>query len=254
MLSLDALRWTTVKALRGATWAEDRVFDSPAQVADMQIVGERQPFVAVFADEADSEGLDFPNLLGPTNVRLIIETGIASSFAAQPVSSDEVPTASTMLDYTDAGLESTIGFLTQQVLNGLLSTVSPWADLWRTMTSGQVRKVECVRGGPALDRKDLSQRYASRIAIVHTGVLAAPPRGAPLAEGTFWPRFIALAEADRDLAGIAELLKTHLQYPDGNALPDWHMAQRYLGLPAATAIGLNIAPLEESESNFAEPE
>ena len=150
MLSLDALRLITVKALKGATWAADRVFDSPATVADLRIEAQRQPFIAVFVDEADTEGIDQPTATGPMNTRLIIEAGVASAVAFQPavdVGPPEPPVTITSLNDTDAGLEMTIGFLAEQVRDALMSTANPWAELWRGFVV-QLNKLECVRGGP----------------------------------------------------------------------------------------------------------
>src|SRR3977135_3671551 len=88
MLSIDALRLITVQALKGTTWAGDRGFDSPATVADWRIEAERQPFIAVFVDEADTEGIDQPTATGPMNTRLIIEAGVASAITFQPEGTD----------------------------------------------------------------------------------------------------------------------------------------------------------------------
>lgn len=246
MLGIDVLRWITVRALKGQTWAGNNVFDSPATVADLRIAEQRQPFIAVFCDECDTEGMDNPSTIGPMNVRLIIETGVASSIVLPmtgAAGAPEAPVSVTMLNDTDPALEATIGFLAEQARDALMDTVSPWADLWRELTGGQMRKVECVRGGPATDQYKPPQRYASRIQIYHTGVLAVPPRGAPLEPNTFWPHFLALAAADPELAGIGQLVQAHFEYPAGS-LPVWRLAEKYLGVSAATVRGLNIAPLD----------
>jgi len=245
MLSLDALRLITVQALKGATWAGDRVFDSPATVADLRIEAERQPFIAVFVDEADSEGIDQPTATCPLNTRLIIEAGVASAITFQPATdagAPEPPVTVTSLNDTDAALEMTIGFLAEQVRDALMSTHNPWAGLWRELTGGQLRKFECVRGGPQTDvQQKQPQRYASRIQIYHTGVLATPPRGTVLE--AFWLNFIEMALANQELAGIGQLMKAHFTYPSGN-LPVWRMAEKYLGVTADVIRGIGIAPVE----------
>lgn len=247
MLALDALRLITVRALMGATWAADRVFDSPATVADLRIEAERQPFIAVFVDEADTDGIEQPTAASPMSTRLIIEAGVASAITFQPATdtgAPEPPQTVTSLNDTDAGLEMTIGFLSEQVRDALLSTSNPWADLWRQFTGGQLRKLECVRGGPQTDAQQTPpQRYASRIQIYHTGVLASPPRGAVLPPGSPWEAFLTMAAGEPELAGIGQLIKAHLSYPSGT-LPEWRMAEKYLGVSAAAARGLGIAPLE----------
>lgn len=248
MLSLDILRLIAVKALKGQTWAEDKVFDSPATVADLRIESERQPFIAVFVDEGDTEGIEYPAASGPLNTKLIIEAGVASSIVL-PVLSGTAPEPSsgvTQLNDTDAGLEMTIGFLAQQVRDAFLSTSNPWAELFREFTGAQLRRLDCVRGGPSADQSKPPQRYASRILIFHTGVLAMPPRGAHLESGTFWPHFLEMAAADQELAGIGELVSAHLIYPSGE-LPEWRMAQKYLGSTADIVQGLGISPYQPSD-------
>jgi hypothetical protein len=247
MLSIDALRLITVQALKGQTWAGDRVFDSPATVADLRIESERQPFCAVFVDECDTEGIDQPTATGPLNTRLIIETGVASAVTFQPatdIGAPEPPVTVTSLNDTDSALEMTIGFLAHQVRDALMSTSNPWSELWRELTGGQLRKFECVRGGPQTDAQQKPpQRYASRIQIYHTGVLATPPRGAALIPGAFWSTFLYMAAAQPELAGIGELMQAHFTYPSGN-LPQWRMAEKYLGVTADVIRGIGIAPVE----------
>jgi hypothetical protein len=76
-----------------------------------------------------------------------------------------------------------------------------------------------------------------------------PRGGTTLIDDIFWPKFIAMVSADGEPSGIAELVNAHWAYPDG-PIPDWHTAQKYVGAPRETIIGMNIAPLEESLNNF----
>ena len=55
ILGQDVLRLLTVKALKGRTWAGERVYDSPAQPADLKIAEERAPFIGVYTDDADAD-------------------------------------------------------------------------------------------------------------------------------------------------------------------------------------------------------
>ena len=246
MLALDALRLITVQALKGATWAGDRVFDSPATVADLRIAAERQPFIAVFVDEADSEGIDQPTAAGPMNTRLIIEAGVASAITFQPATDSgapEPPVTVTSLNDTDSGLEMTIGFLAEQVRDALLSTSNPWAELWRGFVV-QLNKIECVRGGPQTDAQlKTPQRYASRIQIYHAGILATPPRGIGLDPSSPWSIFLYMAAAEPELSGLAGIMQAHFAYESGT-LPAWRMAEKYLGVTADAVRGIGIAPAE----------
>ena len=148
MLAIDALRWITCRALAGRTWAGDRIFDSPATVADLRIEAERQPFCAVYCDEADSEGVEQPTLTSPMNVRLVIETGIASAITPPSAAEGPGPPVSPVvfLNDTNPALEATIGFLSQQARDalleelGLLAMGRPLArDDWRPNSKSGMR-------------------------------------------------------------------------------------------------------------------
>jgi hypothetical protein len=269
-LSLDLLRWLSVRAIRGRTWALDRVFDSPSTPADIRTETEREPFIAVFVDNADYEVGDFPGIMLPRNadIQLVIECGVASpqrfTDEGDPVELD-VPDPRgtftvTQLNATDAGLEAQIGFLTRQALQALLSTSdsNPWSELWHHYTAHQLAKIDYRRGGPATTEQTTAVRYASRITCLHfSTLLAEPPRGADLNDYPFWSGAIAAFKADEEYAELGQLLEMHIINPTG-PLPDWRLAQKLMNLPKVAVRAIGIAPIhapvfQAGDAGFPEP-
>src|SRR5512143_109458 len=85
MLVMDALRWLTVKSLRGRTWAGMRVFDSPATPADLRMETERAPFICVYVDDADLTGI---GTTAEITADLLIEVAVASTIMVGPDTGD----------------------------------------------------------------------------------------------------------------------------------------------------------------------
>lgn len=262
MLVLDVLRWITVRALMGNTWAGSRVFDSPSQPADMRAETEREPFIAIYVDDADlvflpeGGGMVAPE---PFMIRLVIEVGVVSPRAFGE-EQGEAPGGGTVtsLNATDEGLEAQIGFITRQVQQTLLTTKSTneWAELWRVLTGGQIHRLEIRRGGQGDEDRGPRPRFASRVSTYHLSTLADPVRGVVLdadeLEYEFWRDFLDLCEREDEMQGLGEIVRAHLESPSG-ALPEWRMAQKYLGVSRETIRALGIAPAEGWRKSF-EPE
>lgn len=252
-LTLDVLRWLTVQAVTGRTWAGQRVYDSPAQPADMRAATEREPFIAVYVDDADfvmqGDGMG----LGMTvpqdgGIRLVIEVGVVSPFkvdAAGTLVEDDDPDLAgimTQLNASDEGLEAQIGFISRQVIQSLLSTMdtNPWAELWRLFVSGGIQKIEVRRGGPGdLDREP-KVRYASRITTITVQTLSEPVRGVDLDEYPFWNSLIQAFKATEELAELGALIEAHIVRPSG-PLPEWRIAQKLLAVSRQGIRGIGLA-------------
>jgi hypothetical protein len=266
MLSLDALRLTTIKTLMGRTWAGARVFDSPANPANLRIEEERAPFVAVYVDDGDlGEGPEgepetFVSFgLTPPEVWLIIQCGVATSIAIDPATGKPVnydldgnpindegervdPAAITTLAETDAAAEMQIGFLATQAINALLATDNLWGELWRQYTAAGLRKVEVRRGGNDMPGTE-GVRFASRLMRLRVQVLPTPPQGSELPENGWWARFFAMTEADADSRDLGRLMKAHMTLLGGGMLVDWRRAQKELGVSEETIRELGISPV-----------
>jgi hypothetical protein len=263
-LSMDVLRWLSVKAIRGRTWAGMRVYDSPGEPADLRMEKERAPFVAVYTDDADfpleqSPGVSIESLYdsGGT-VRLVIEVAVAGQLEDAPERSQEQEDAEEKADHdptdpdidrptkdrdtlaaTDQGLEARIGFIARQVLDALTATDNPWAELWRIMAHER-KMVEIRRGGNGQNKEgQTAQRYASRIMVLSIGVLGEPAPGCDLPPNGFWFKFLALADADPELSGVAMIVRDHITTDE--TLP-WRIAQRAGTLTNEAVRGIGIGP------------
>jgi hypothetical protein len=250
-LSMDVLRLIAVRAISGRTWAGDRVFDSPATPTDIRTETDRQPFIAIYVDEADVDASMTRSIHTPCTARLVIEVGVASPhrFTEGEAPSADVPGGGpgvSMLNATDHGLELQIGLISQQAIDALTSTKedSPWAAMFLGLVTSQVEKVEIRRGGPINQQPSLKTppRFASRITVLHLGILGQPPRGADLAQYPWWETFFEAAAVDPKLANVAQLIRLHIVNPTG-VLPDWRLAQKLMTLSASGAHALGIAPI-----------
>jgi hypothetical protein len=252
-LGMNVLRLLAVRAIRGNTWAEERVYDSPATPADIRVQTNRETYIAVYVDSGDANLKDNTTLTAPGSADLVIEVGVASpqrfDQAGNPVG-DETPapragSTVTQLNATDEGMEMTIGLVAHQAMQALVSTkaTNPWAELFRMLTVAQYENLSIRRGGPVNETPNKpTPRFASRIVIIRCGMIADPPRGVPMEPGTFWPTFLDATKDDPELAGVSSLIRAHIEPPTG-ALPDWRQAQKLLTLTNEGAHSLGMAPL-----------
>ena len=260
-LSMDALRWVTVKALRGRTWAGLAVYDSPGQPADLRMETERAPFIGVFTDDADFDLAAEPSANaeslydGGGTVYLVIEVSVAGQMEDVPTRAEEEDADPIDPDFdravkdrgtlaaTDAALEARIGFIARQAVDALCAPDNPWAELWRMLAPGR-GKVSIRRGGSGQDPDQPAQavRFASRIIRIDCQVLAEPVRGEPQPEGGFWRMFLEAAAHDADLAGLADVVSDHLE--DAN-VENWLVQQRGMMATAKGVRGIGIGPATE---------
>jgi hypothetical protein len=268
ILGQDILRLLTVKAIRnGRTWVGDRVFDSPALPADIKIETDREPFIAVYTDDADLtlEGGSFHN--PDSQVYLLIECAVANVVTVPPKPPDsnaQTPPGleqTIRLSQTDEALELSIGCMAQQAIQALMDDKNPWAELWRTFAPRRYR-VETRRGGPGQQAAQSAVRFASRVMRMQVEVLADPVYGEGIPNG-FWKDFFAMAEADPDYGrpdpetkvSIADLLRSHFETTPG--IPSWKVEQRRGTYTRQGVASLGIVPPifaqeEEEEAQNAE--
>lgn len=260
-LTMDTLRWLTVKALRGRTWAGLAVYDSPGEPADLRMEKERAPFIGVFTDDADFDLGAEPSAGaeslydGGGTVYLVIEVSVAGQMEDVPARAEEEdqdPLDPDMdravkdrgtLAATDAALEARIGFIARQAVDALCAPDNPWAELWRMLSPGR-GKVSIRRGGSGQDPDQPTQavRFASRIIRIDCQVLGEPVRGEKLEADGFWRQFLEAAGADPDLAELANIVSDHLEDPQ---VENWLVQQRALMATAKGVRGIGIGPATE---------
>lgn len=237
ILAMDILRWVTVKALEGRTYAEMRVYDSSAMPADLKIKEETAPFISVYTDDADIELDDNSALNGTAQVFLLIEAAVGGPLAA--AAAGETVPAARALKATDEGLEAAIGFIGRQVTQALAATDSPWAELWRMLVPRRT-KIEIRRGGYGQDQKVYeAQRFASRIMRLTCEVCIEPVWGEGIEEGSVWDRFLTLC-VGTNLAELATAVRDN--FVMDTPPPSWEVVRKILMLTREGVDALGIAP------------
>jgi len=229
-LVATAIRFATVRALRDATLAEDRVWDSAIDPIDQTIQAEARPIITVSTDDSEGE-IEGRDLLGANPMlALTIEMAVAQKVTIDV--GDGEPATEIVVPHTDAGLELTINLMARQVTRALL-VGNEWSDLWRLFIGG-IDKMTTRRGASA----EKGVRFAARQIVLHVVPLAEPSFG-PIEPGGPWGKLLALMRADSELAHLADLIQTEIETP---YLPSWRRAAVDLGLRDLGSLSIGIGP------------
>lgn len=234
-LAAFALRLSAIQALRGATYAGERVFDSTIDPIDFLAQQERQPFIVVSTEdeEADIEGRD---LLYPSRkIALLIEFGLASKVDAGDI---DIP-------HTDAGLEASLNIMHRQIMRAL-TIGGAWADLFREFSP----RIEKLVSRRMADAPKQGARFALRQVVLTCDTLADPDYGAAPEAGTAWARLLSAMDGDPELADFATVLRDAII---GDPLPSWRRRQAALGISEAGLAAIGLAPVFEHAAEDQEP-
>lgn len=251
ILTQDILRLLTVKALRGRTFVGSRVFDSPAQAADIKLDADREPYIGVFTDDADIDPLELSMATGQATVWLLIEVAVSDVYQMttnpgdrdpSDPDIDQVPADTLVRDLaeTDEALELQVGLICRQVGQALFSADNPWAEFWRKMTIRDRSKIEVRRGGPGHDPdKAPAVRYASRVIRMQLRTIAEPLfRTGELP--AFWNQLLTAFEADAEMGAIGKILRAHIV--SDNDLSHWVEQWSLLNISREGTMAAGIAP------------
>lgn len=245
-LTKRILSFIVAEALRGRTWAEDAVYDSPGDIGSIRVEGDGQGiFVAVYCDEWDNKGEGIPDEQPAADTgqfKLVIEVGVAKPIVAD--SDDEG--AATTLAATDDGLEWSIAFISRQCIDTLLDTrpAFPWSNLFQRFVSGGMLRYSIRRGGANNEGKSPAPRYASCVSILKVmTVCMEPPRGKMLTpeSNVIWNDLVAMMAAREDLGGLAKLIKAHFQPVDGLDVSDLTVDAARMWVSAETMASIGLA-------------
>lgn len=224
------IRLTLWRALFGATWAGENVFDSVTGAISM-IESEEEiqprPVITIVTDEekiANFDGADW--LTPPREIDVVLEMAIFT--AMKDKAGFEIPD-------TDEGLEMALNYLGRQVMRVMqVDNGQPWGDLFRTF-AGHPLKMEAKRGASA----EKGKRIAARQVVITYRPTIGEPRFGVDPEGE-WARLITAMQADEILRDMAAGLAAEIK---GTAIPDWAQLQARIGLPRATMATLGLGPL-----------
>lgn len=234
-LSRLALRMAAVRAIRGATLAEGRVFDSDVNPLDHRINADPAPVIIVYTDdhvEAPRGRADM--LTGNTSCDLVIEMAVAGRVL---VPQEDAPAVS--IAETNAGTEMSLDLMERQVVAALTGRAGTWPDLWR---------IFCVAVRQRVSRRAASEesgvRFAARQLVLTCDMLMDPPVGLAFTEDSAWARWIAAVEADPSIAPVAPVLLAAIR---GEVLDADVTVLASLGVNIASSDGLGVGSIIAGE-------
>lgn len=232
-LSRLAMRIAAARAVKNATLAGERVFDSAIDPIDLTVAENRQPVLVVMTDE--HEGIPTGRDLFHTDAScdLIIEAAIAARVEIEGEEAFTVP-------HTDEGMELVLDMIEHQVIAALTRERTAWSRVWMKLVPRVKRRLS-RRGASA----EGGIRFAARQIVLTCDLIEAPTDGAPIAAGTAWADVLAVMQADPALGPVADMLRSTIV---GEPVADWKRAANMLGIHKTTANSIGIGPiLDEDE-------
>ena len=224
-LSRLAMRIAAARAIKGATLAGDRVFDSAVDPINEKVAGQATPIVTVTTDDEETpiEGRDLWS--GERDCQLVIEAAIATRVVVEGTVSLTIPE-------TDEGMELSLDLIEHQVIAALTRERTDWSRVWMKFVPRITRRLS-RRGASA----ENGVRFAARQLVLTCDLIDTPTDGAPIADGTAWADFLTVVAADEALQPIGAMLREVIE---GQAVVDWQRMANLLGITreAATAIGI----------------
>ena len=230
-------RLTAVAALRGHTWADDRVFNSdntPLSQA-LTLNEEAKPYIVVYTDSDNRSQIDGTDLYaGTRELNLALEIGVASTVQG------ETEGVEIKIPPTDEGMEIVLDMVEDQVIAALFGDPqSDWAELLKAIVI-KVYRIAGNRGASA----DRDRRWAARQLSIVCDVFADLPPGAPVPEPHPIRSFVDVAEAhpEAQMEHAAEICAALV---GREGAPKWEQVQATLGLRRLGLRGIGLAPLSE---------
>ena len=228
-------RLSAVAALRGRTWADERVFDSDNTPLSRVLVQneEAKPYIVVYTDtdnRLEVQGTDLTS--SRREMSLVLEIGVASKIEG-PTGEAQISTPP-----TDEGMEIALDMVEQQALDALLGDPhSDWAELLKTIIM-RVDRVVCQRGAST----ERDRRWAARQLSLVCDTISDLPRGVAVPHDHPIRMFIDAAknnpEAGMDHAGeICAALVNRAE------APQWEQMQATLGVRRLGLRAIGMAPL-----------
>jgi len=236
-------RLTAVAALRGTTWADDRVFDSDNTPLNQVLTlnAEAKPYIVVYTDADNRAEINGTDLYGVTReLSLVLEIGVASKIEGE-TGGETIKTP-----LTDEGMEIALDMVESQAIAALLG--DPQSD-WAELLKGFVMRVNRMSGqrGASADR---DRRWAARQLAIVCDVIGDQPPGVPVPEEHPIRKFIEVSkehpEAEMDHA--AEICAALA----GQAgAPKWEQVQASLGARRIGLRAIGLAPLAQEFTTMA---
>lgn len=233
-LSRLAMRIAAARAVKGATLAEDRVFDSAIDPIDMTIAENRSPILTVMTDEHEAIPTGRDLFHTDNSCDLILEAAIAARVEIEGEVSITIP-------HTDEGMELVLDMMEHQVVAALTRERSPWSRVWMKLVPRVKRRLS-RRGASA----ENGVRFAARQIVLTCDLIEAPTDGAAIEEGSVWEDVLTVMANDTDLEPISDLLRATIE---GEPVAEWKRAANMLGIHMVTANALGIGPILDEDND-----
>ena len=232
-LTALAVRFATIRALKGRTFAEDRVFDSKINPVNLVARSESKPVIIVTTDDdnIDITGKDLR--AGNHKLELVIEIAVTQKIEVKVGNGNKTEVIT--ISASDAGLEATVGLIGWQIAKALSADGGEWGNIWRTLVTN-VHSISSRRGAD----EENGVRYAARQYIYSLDHIDEPAPGETPCEGCAWGKVLAAMKADADYAGIAKLIEAEIS--GGDYLP-WEIARGHLGIANDVAEIIGTKPI-----------
>jgi hypothetical protein len=228
-----AMRIAAARALRGATLAEGRVFDSAIAPIDQTIAEERQPILIITTDDHEMEVTGRDLFHGNVSCDLVIEAAIAARI--EMAAGDDVE-ATIAIPHTDEGMELALDIMEHQIMAALARERSAWSRVWMKLVPRVSRRLS--RRGASVEK---GVRFAARQIVLTCDLIEAPSDGAAIADETAWADLLGVMGSDADLAPIAAMLRSEIE---GAPLNEWRRAANILGIHLDTVSAIGVGPLQ----------
>jgi hypothetical protein len=229
-----ATRICAAEALKGATWALGRVYDSKIAPIDFMKVDQRQPFIIVVTDDDKGavQGRDL--VASDRELDLIFEVAVATKVAI------DAEGETVKIEDTDAGYEVVLDLVERQIVRALQSGQGKWAKLFRSFAIN----FRMIASRRTADQQQ-GIRYAARQIVLSVQTLADPPFETAQTTGK-WKELLDALAASADLAYLAPILRTEIEAGD---LLDWQKATAALGHTESEARAIGLAPAFDPTPN-----
>jgi hypothetical protein len=236
-------RLCSVAALRGHTWAGDRVFDSdntPLQQA-LKLNDAAKPYIVVYTDSDNRPApVAHDVYVSRRELAIVLEIGVASKVTG------DTGTERLNIPLTDEGMEIALDMVEEQAIAALFG--DPQSD-WTELLKHFVLTVDRVSGqrGASADR---DHRWAARQLSFVCDIVSDLPIGVPIPFDHPIRRFVDVAKAhpEAQMEHAAEICRA---LASRGAAPEWEQVQALLGVRRYGLRAIGLAPLAAELTSIA---
>jgi len=236
-------RMCAVAALRGQTWADDRVFDSDNTPLSQKLTagGEAKPYIVVYTDVDNRSAIDGTDLLNADReLALVLEIGVASKIEGQ------TGEAVIKTPLTDEGMEIALDMVENQVISLLFADPqNPWGEILKHLVMRVIR-ITGQRGAAA----ERDRRWAARQLSIVCEVISDLPPGVPVPAGHPIREFIRVSKSNPGMEHAGEIC---VALTSQDIAPKWEQVQAALGVRRHALRGMGLAPLASDLPVIATP-